>query len=584
MKKYLQIKVDKDFLEISYPYGIKNEFMKRLVGPRTLRDVIWSMIIEIDNIDVFYPQVFPHEFHIRLDNNICHNQYLSSILDLRLESGTSIGIIIPLKHSIKPGMHRIIVRSTLTRFKVSFKFEILENKEIITIPQDRTNIIQPILLGGDEKSSTKDFEEKAYISKKIYILIALLALLASVFYEIIIFFGITSQMIIYGTSIYNLVFYLQSIIFFVVIGIIYSYIKSKASDELNQSDTPKSIRYILIAYYLIFSGYFLISQSTNLVDFLLSILLIPLTIVTIVGWQISKVNLKRLNANKQSEGPVLKALLFGFIIVPLAYFHITNHGINTFLIIILAGIGFYLVKKRKILKIQVKNAKILLILIVIIIPIPILLDRFYIRNNLRYTETYSIHPAVSGQIIVFAESFDHTIPRSWNYTAPENYETITSITMPSERYDYRDMFTGLSELFFIPYLYHFDYFVYELTAIPITSLITLDYINNSETISLNSEVNITGSHFADMELDEFQLNYIYLNSSVINVPSNVSQAVQFTNGTLVRIFMEQQWERGFYYAFGTGNDWYQEYVFIFDEDDNLLVVLILGSINYMAII
>ena len=548
--------------------------MKKLISQqRTLRDLIENSIFDIDNINVFNPKTSPTEFHIRLNQTFYNNQFLPSIMDLPLKHDTSIGIIIPLRHKIVSGMHLITSQSTITRFKVSFKVEIEENKEIIAIP-DSPPIISPFVFQERERESDlKKFDEKSYISKKFSLLIALIALSACTFYGVITFATIFSHMVIYDILTPT---FIQTIAILVGIGITFSYIKSGfIVGGVDPQDTSyKRVGEYLILLYVLFSGYYLLTFPSDVVEFLLTLPLLLLSIVIIIFWLKYKVNLESLEKNRQSEGPKLKVLLFGLIIVPLVFFHLTNYGVTTFIIVILAGIGCYLIKKRKILKIQIRNARILLILIIIMIPFPILLDRFYTRNNIVYTETYNIHPQVFGQIILIAESFDHITPLSWNYNGSKDYELISTAYKPSEYYEYKQKISEFNGVLFIPDLYFYDYFTYNLTAIPITKNITIEYVNNNEFIHFNTEVKLNGSHFSDIELSELQLNYLYLNSSLLNVPSNVTESVLFSNGTLVRISMEHRWTSGFF--FWGVRRWSQEHIFIFDENDHLIVVLILG--------
>ena len=427
---------------------------------------------------------------------------------------------------------------------------------------------------------TPESNSRNYLKQKYLLVISIISLIIVVMYEVVIL-GILP--LFYETKPRNLLSIYTYILIFAVLAIIIILLRYKYVKTLNERPTQVLILLTLV-YSIIFGCLFAfpsiaIGEVGIAVEFFLTILYYSLSGIMISLWVKHVIPSKIRKNNAFGTISWRRAFINGFVIIPVVFINITFFSISTYVLIILAYVGYHFLNNYRTIKIKKNNAIALCIILLLFSLTPIMIDRLYVRNNITYKENYNINSGIPDYLINRAEMFDYSQVFNWIYVISDTFqEKNASIVNPTDRFLYKDRIERIKNSILIPSFQYKEKFQYTVMGNLITTPLIIEYDNSSSSSSYDQFkfgppiYNISSTLFNQDYFNDFCLTFVFFNVSLMPLPNNTKQSFPVNNGTLVRI--QIQYERWLIF---TPISWYQESIIIFNENEDLLAVIILHS-------
>jgi hypothetical protein len=574
MKRFVTVATNGEFLEISFRYGSRFKIFSNLRGLYTIKDFLGLPLIWIDNHLVYEFNLYPEDLHIKLNGTFISNPNISRILDINFNDVENIVLIIPNRFNIPEGRHKIRFGARGSGLQFKFHSFIQRKIEAYVFDEPIPMTLIESLQTPQHKPVQKAPPEKL-LKQKYLLIISIISLIIVVMYEVVI---LVTLPFFFETKIRNVLniqspFLIFGFLATIIIMLRYCYVK-------NLNERPTQVLILLTLVYSIIFGFMFafpsISRGEVALEFFLTIFYYSLSGVMISVWvrYVRQSKIKKNNAFGTISWK--RAFICGSVIIPVVIINITFFSISTYVLIMLAYIGYYFLNNYRTIKIKKNNAIVLCIILLLFSLTPIMIDRLYVRNNITYEENYNINSGIPAYLINRAEMFDYKQVHNWTYILSDDFQgKNASIVYPTDRFLYKNRIERTKNTILIPSFQYKEKFQYTVLGDPITSPLIIEYENSSSEVAFEFGPpihNISSTYFSQDYFKDFCLTFVFLNVSLMPMPNKTIQSFVINNGTLVRI--QIQYER---WILLSPISWYQESIIIFDENEDLLAVIIVNS-------
>ena len=176
MKNFFSISIKGTLIELSFHFTPSSNRFSKLRFLSKLRDFVYGCKIKINRNLIFDANLYPEDFHVKIDGSIIQNQDLGKILDINLGTVENLVIFVPNKFNIATGKHKIALSSEVPEFKFVFKTEVLTSTEEIEFPTEQN--VEKILQKSESLASYQQdaIEFQSKIVKRAYQIVLLVYL------------------------------------------------------------------------------------------------------------------------------------------------------------------------------------------------------------------------------------------------------------------------------------------------------------------------------------------------------------------------------------------------------------------------